>query len=73
MSDAVVIVLTIDVVVYTHDLAKGVITGVIISALIFGWRISSISELNRIRQDESCLYHQWSVFLRNDKLFRRSF
>ncbi|WP_319578017.1 STAS domain-containing protein [uncultured Methanospirillum sp.] len=56
MSDAVVMLLTMAVVVYTHDLAKGVITGVIISALIFGWRISSISESNRIREDGVLVY-----------------
>ncbi|MBN1168205.1 MAG: SulP family inorganic anion transporter [Methanospirillaceae archaeon] len=56
VSDAVVMLLTIAIVVYTHDLAKGVITGVILSALIFGWRISSISATSRIREDGVMIY-----------------
>lgn len=56
LSDAVVMILTMVVVVYTHDLAKGVITGVILSALIFGWRISSISATRRVRDDSVIVY-----------------
>ncbi|MCI3918850.1 SulP family inorganic anion transporter [Paenibacillus sp. TRM 82003] len=41
VSDSLVMVVTVAVVVYTHDLAKGVITGVVLSAVIFGWRIAS--------------------------------
>ncbi|NBI28427.1 SulP family inorganic anion transporter [Chengkuizengella marina] len=41
-SDAVVMVVTVAIVVATHDLAKGVIAGVILSALNFGWRMSQI-------------------------------
>ncbi|MDP5274568.1 SulP family inorganic anion transporter [Chengkuizengella axinellae] len=41
-SDAVVMVATVAIVVATHDLAKGVIAGVILSALNFGWRMSKI-------------------------------
>jgi len=36
ISDAIVMLLTMAVVFYTHDLAKGVITGVVLKALIFG-------------------------------------
>ncbi len=56
VSDAVVMLLTMAVVVYTHDLAKGVFTGVVLSALIFGWRISSISTTSRIRDDGVLVY-----------------
>ena len=55
-SDAAVMLITMAVVVYTHDLAKGVITGVVLSALIFGWRISSISASSRIREDGVQVY-----------------
>ncbi|MRG85633.1 SulP family inorganic anion transporter [Salinibacillus xinjiangensis] len=41
-SDAFVMVTTVGIVVYTHDLAKGVIAGVIISALVFGWKMAQI-------------------------------
>ncbi|MFH0967050.1 MAG: SulP family inorganic anion transporter [Methanobacteriota archaeon] len=56
ISDAAVMILTMAVVVYTHDLAKGVITGVILSALIFGWRISSISASSQVREDGVLVY-----------------
>jgi SulP family sulfate permease len=35
--------ITVAVVVYTHDLAKGVMVGVVLSALIFGWRMAKLS------------------------------
>jgi sulfate permease, SulP family len=39
--DSAVMIATVAVVVYTHDLAKGVLAGVILSALNFGWRIAA--------------------------------
>jgi len=39
-SEALVMPFTI--VIWTHDLAKGVLAGVIISTLVFGWKISHI-------------------------------
>lgn len=41
-SDTFVMIVTVAVVVYTHDLAKGVLAGVILSALIFGWRMAKL-------------------------------
>ncbi|KGX92554.1 sulfate transporter [Pontibacillus halophilus JSM 076056 = DSM 19796] len=42
LSDAAVMVITVGVVVYTHDLSIGVITGVILSALFFAAKISKL-------------------------------
>ncbi|HWO96806.1 MAG TPA: SulP family inorganic anion transporter [Bacillus sp. (in: firmicutes)] len=42
LSDAVVMLLTVGVVVYTHNLALGVGLGVVLSALVFGWRMAQI-------------------------------
>lgn len=42
LTDSVVMVTTVAIVVLTHDLAKGVMAGVIMSALIFGWRSGKI-------------------------------
>lgn len=42
VSDTVVMVSTVAVVVYTHDLAKGVMVGVLLSALIFGWKMARL-------------------------------
>ncbi|WP_274653092.1 SulP family inorganic anion transporter [Paenibacillus humicola] len=41
-SDAVIMVITVAIVVATSDLAIGVITGVVLSALNFGWRSAQI-------------------------------
>ena len=42
-SDAVVMVTTVAIVVITHDLAKGVLAGVVLSALVYGWRSARIT------------------------------
>ena len=41
-SDAFVMITTVAIVVLTHDLAKGVMAGVIMSAVIFGWKSGRI-------------------------------
>src|SRR5690606_18948272 len=45
VSDTVVMLSTVAVTVYTHNLALGVGVGVVLSALIFGWRIASHIEV----------------------------
>lgn len=42
VTDSIVMVTTVVIVVYTHDLAKGVLAGVLMSAIIFGWRMSRL-------------------------------
>lgn len=42
VTDTILMVITVAVVVYTHDLAKGVMVGVVLSALVFGWRIAKL-------------------------------
>ncbi|MDO9036129.1 MAG: SulP family inorganic anion transporter [Methanoregula sp.] len=56
VSDAVIMVITIAIVVFTHDLAKGVIAGVVLSALVFGWRISAINATATIRSNGVKIY-----------------
>ena len=41
-ADAAVMLVTVGVVVYTHDLAKGVAAGVVLSAVVFGWKMAKI-------------------------------
>ncbi|RXE55726.1 sulfate transporter [Methanoculleus taiwanensis] len=55
-GDAAVMLLTIAIVVYTHDLAKGVLAGVVLAALIFGWKISVISAPGTLRDDGVKVY-----------------
>lgn len=42
-SSTIVMVVTVLVVVFTHDLAKGVFVGVLLSAVFFAWRVSGLS------------------------------
>ncbi|MDQ0416949.1 SulP family sulfate permease [Croceifilum oryzae] len=46
-SDSIVMLVTVMIVVYTHDLSKGVIAGVILSAIFF---VSNISKMNVMKQ-----------------------
>ncbi|MDW2876158.1 MULTISPECIES: SulP family inorganic anion transporter [Bacillaceae] len=41
-TDAVVMLATVAIVVATHDLSKGVLAGVILSAVFFVWKISTV-------------------------------
>ncbi|WP_147804428.1 SulP family inorganic anion transporter [Alkalicoccus halolimnae] len=42
-TDAIVMVVVVSTVVYTHDLAIGVFTGIILSAIFFAWKLSKIN------------------------------
>jgi SulP family sulfate permease len=42
LGDTLVMVATVAVVVYTHDLARGVLVGVLLSAVLFGWKMAKI-------------------------------
>lgn len=55
-SDALIMFLTIGIVVYTHDLAKGVIIGVIVAALVMVYRMSVISASSVCREDGVKVY-----------------
>ncbi len=41
-ADAFVMIVTVGTVVATHDLSKGVLAGVLLSALFFAWKIARI-------------------------------
>ena len=55
-SDAFIMLTTIAIVVYTHDLAKGVLTGVVLAALVMAWKMSVISVSGSIREDGVKIY-----------------
>ena len=50
-SDAFVMLTTIAIVVYTHDLAKGVLAGVVLAALVMVYKMSVISVTGIVRDD----------------------
>ncbi|GBF77717.1 sodium-independent anion transporter [Paenibacillus sp. 598K] len=51
LTDTFVMLSTVAVVLYTHNLALGVLVGILLSAVIFGWRIARISAVSRIEAD----------------------
>ena len=55
-SDAFVMIATIAIVVYTNDLAKGVLAGVVLAALTMAWKMSVISVSCSERDDGVKVY-----------------
>ncbi|AYC30487.1 SulP family inorganic anion transporter [Paenisporosarcina cavernae] len=53
-TDAIVMVATVGIVVYTHDLSKGVIAGVILSALFFVAKISKVKVAKHVENSIIC-------------------
>ena len=58
-TDAIVMLATVGIVVYTHDLSKGVLVGVLLSAIFFVVKISTVKNHSRRKS----LYRLWSTFL----------
>jgi sulfate permease, SulP family len=56
LSEALVMPVTVAIVVWTHDLSKGVLAGLIMSVLVFGWQAAQIKAQSRIRQDGVKVY-----------------
>jgi sulfate permease, SulP family len=56
IPDAVVMVITVSIVVYTHDLAKGVAAGVVLSALLFGWKMAKIKATTVVEENGTKVY-----------------
>ncbi|WP_306010414.1 SulP family inorganic anion transporter [Bacillus sp. MMSF_3328] len=46
-TDAIVMLATVAIVVATHDLSKGVLAGVLLSAIFFVWKISTVRLVKR--------------------------
>ncbi|WP_028589790.1 SulP family inorganic anion transporter [Paenibacillus massiliensis] len=57
-AEALIMVITVAIVVYTHDLSKGVMVGVLLSALNFGWSMAKIKV--HTRSDEELKVYEVS-------------
>lgn len=55
-SDALVMVMTVAIVVATSNLAIGVVAGVVMSALVFGWKSAKIKAHGEVDGDGSKVY-----------------
>lgn len=56
LSEAFIMPLTVVIVVWTHDLAKGVIAGVIVSAVVFAWKLAQIKTTTSFESNGEKLY-----------------
>ncbi|MDG5787994.1 SulP family inorganic anion transporter [Evansella sp. AB-P1] len=52
-TDAIVMVVTVGTVVYTHDLAQGVLAGVVLSAIFFAWKMSKVKVESVLSTDKT--------------------
>lgn len=57
LSEALVMPLTVLITLWTHDLAKGVLAGVLLSLLLFGWRAAKISLITSVDRQGAKVYH----------------
>lgn len=56
LEEALVMPFTVVIVLWTHDLAKGVLAGVALSAVMFGWRVAQIRAATSIDSEGVKLY-----------------
>ncbi|MVP01089.1 SulP family inorganic anion transporter [Paenibacillus lutrae] len=55
LSDAIIMIVTVSIVVITHDLSKGVFAGVLLSAVVFAYKMSKI-RVTRTLQGNTATY-----------------
>jgi SulP family sulfate permease len=72
-SDAVVMLVTVVIVVVTHDLSKGVIAGVILSAIFFVSKISTIKVTQQQKKSERIFDVEGQLFFASVEGFLESF
>lgn len=73
ITDSVVMVATVVIVVFTHDLSKGVIAGVILSAIFFVAKISKVYVTEKIVNDISTFTVEGQLFFASVESFLEAF
>lgn len=73
ITDSVVMVATVLIVVFTHDLSKGVIVGVILSAIFFVAKISKVDITKRIQNKVMIYTVEGQLFFASVESFVESF
>lgn len=56
LGEAIVMPVTAAIALFTHDLAQGVLAGVILSTLMFGWRLAQVQATLSVDRDNAKLY-----------------
>lgn len=73
ITDSVVMVVTVLIVVFTHDLSKGVIAGVILSAIFFVSKISKVYVTKKIMHETSIFTVEGQLFFASVESFLEAF
>ena len=73
ITDSVVMVATVVIVVFTHDLSKGVIAGVILSAIFFVSKISKVYVTEKVVNDISTFTVEGQLFFASVESFLEAF
>lgn len=56
-TSSAVMLATVIVVVWTHDLAMGVLVGVLLSGIFFAGKVRTMFNVERVRREHSAVYH----------------
>jgi SulP family sulfate permease len=73
ITDSVVMVATVVIVVFTHDLSKGVIAGVILSAIFFVAKISKVSVTKKVVNVKTTFTVEGQLFFASVESFLEAF
>lgn len=73
ITDSIVMVATVVIVVFTHDLSKGVIAGVILSAIFFVSKISKVYVTEKVVNDISTFTVEGQLFFASVESFLEAF
>ena len=73
ITDSIVMVATVVIVVFTHDLSKGVIAGVILSAIFFVAKISKVYVTKQVVNETSTFTVEGQLFFASVESFLEAF
>lgn len=73
ITDSVVMVVTVLIVVFTHDLSKGVIAGVVLSAIFFVAKISTVTVIKEVMNESSIFTVEGQLFFASVESFLEAF
>lgn len=73
LTDSIVMVTTVLIVVFTHDLSKGVIAGVILSAIFFVAKISQVTVTKKVMNEASHFKVEGQLFFASVESFLEAF
>ncbi|WP_394191056.1 SulP family inorganic anion transporter [Paenisporosarcina quisquiliarum] len=73
LTDSIVMVTTVLIVVFTHDLSKGVIAGVILSAIFFVAKISQVTVMKTVIGETSHFKVEGQLFFASVESFLEAF